>query len=204
MESYPIMLNLERKKAVIVGGGKVAYKKTCSLLLTGAKITVISPTLNTQMKKLLDEKRLTWKQKKVEPHDIAHAFLIIAATNNKMVNKQIATQVSNNQLVNIADNLHLSNFHLPAKMTRGKLTIAVATGGASPKLAKKIRDELAITYDESYEQYVQFLAHVREQLKQVNINTKAKETYLEEILHPKYKNSQRKQRELLALLKNEK
>lgn len=181
MESYPIMLNICNKDAVVIGGGKVAYRRIMSLLKAGANVTVISPYLNEPVKKLIDENKVHWFEKRFEADDLAFAMIVVAATNDKKVNEQVALLSSRHQLVNVVDNKEISNFHVPAKLTRGKLTIAVATEGASPTLAKKIRDEIALVYDESYGDYLEFLALAREEILGKKFDDVVKNKLLEEL-----------------------
>jgi len=183
MESYPIMLNVHNKNAVVIGGGKVAYRKITSLLKAGANVTVVSPDLHERVKKLVVENEICWLEKRFEQQDIETAMIVIAATNVQQVNKQIVQFSSDHQLVNVVDNKESSNFHVPAKLTRGKLTIAVATDGASPTLAKSIRDELALIYDESYGSYLAFLSIARERVLSEKYDDAMKARLLEEIIN---------------------
>ena len=165
MKSYPIMLDLTNKAVVVIGGGRIAYRKIVGLLQAGAKITVISPEINPKIEELIIAERITWHKKEFEQDDLDSAFIVIAATDNHLVNNQVALSAGVHQLVNVVDDQSLSNFHVPAKLTRGNLTISVATGGASPTLAKVIRDEFAEVYDDSYEDYLVFLRQVTIKIK---------------------------------------
>ena len=151
MRSYPIMLNIEDKAVVVVGGGLIAYRKMVGLLQAGAYVTVISPVIHTKVEQLVFENKSLGKINCSNRDDLDSALIVIAATNSEMVNTFVASSAGKHQLVNVVDNPQLSTFHVPAKLTRGDLTISVATGGASPTLSKSIRDELAEIYDESYE-----------------------------------------------------
>jgi len=197
VETYPIMMNMENKVAVVVGGGRVAYRKIVGLLRAGASITIISPVIHGKIKKLLATSQMTWKNKLFEPEDLRNALLVIAATNNKKVNEHVAASTESHQLVNIVDDQEKSDFHVPAKLTRGDLTIAVATDGASPILTTVIRDELAEIYDESYEDYLQFLAVSREQIKHLPLNQDLKRQMLKQITELTYRKSINKQKEFL-------
>ena len=166
MKSYPIMLNIEEKAVVVVGGGLIAHRKIVGLLQAGAYVTVISPAIHAKIDQLFIENKIAWKAKLFEPNDLDFALIVIAATNNEIVNTFVASSAGNHQLVNIVDNPELSTFHVPAKLTRGDLTITVATGGASPTLSKRIRDELAVIYDASYSDYLEFLTLSREKIQQ--------------------------------------
>ena len=200
MESYPIMMNLKGKNIVIVGGGQIAYRKLSGLQQTGALITVVSPVIHEEIEKILTINKITWKKKYFEPDDLDSAFIIIAATNDKKVNAEVALSARNHQLVNIVDNHEISNFHVPAKLKRGELTISVATGGASPILAKVIRNELATIYDESYEAYLEFLAISREKVKHLTLNQEIKRQLLKDITDSTYRRSKSKQKEFLEMI----
>lgn len=154
---YPIMLQLHGKKVVVVGGGKVAERKVLSLSGTGASITVISPQATDELKMLSENGEVAWLQRPFTESDVTGAWLVFAATNVPEINKLVKEAAGPHQLVMLADDPDASDFHLPAQLKRGRLTIAVSTGGASPSLAKKIRDGLEDQFDEAYEEYLEFL-----------------------------------------------
>lgn len=197
VETYPVMMNMENKAVVVVGGGHVAYRKIVGLVRAGAIITIISPVLHEKIKKLQGTNQIIWKNKLFEPEDLQNALLVIAATNDKRVNEHVASSTESYQLVNIVDDQDKSDFHVPAKLTRGDLTIAVATGGASPTLATVIRDELAEIYDESYDDYLQFLAASREKIKYLHLDQDLKKQMLKQITDSIYRKSKNKQKEFL-------
>lgn len=161
---YPVMLNIEKKQAVVVGGGKVAYRKIVGLLAEGAIVLVISPEVTTEIEALVRDRHVQWLARTFEDTDVFGAFLVIAATNCRLVNAQVASCCQSYQLVNIVDDPAASTFHVPAKVQRGELVITVSTGGASPLLAKKIRDDIEVQYPEDYADYLVFLAEARKQI----------------------------------------
>ncbi|MEH7334076.1 NAD(P)-binding protein [Neobacillus drentensis] len=154
---YPIILRLEGKKVVVVGGGKVAERKVNGLLGTGADVSVISPEVTETIQKLADEGKIVWQQRPFSEEDVYGAFMIFAATNDQALNQKVKDSAVPHQLVTIADNPDESNFHVPAHLHRGRLSISVSTGGASPTLARKIREQLEQQFNESYEAYLEFL-----------------------------------------------
>ena len=189
MGAYPIMLNIKNQEVVVVGGGTIAYRKIRGLLQAGANITVISPEIEERIETLRRERRIDWRKKEFESADITSALVVIAATNSNVVNELVAFATMKHQLVNVVDNPELSNFHVPAKLTRGDLTISVATGGASPTLAKVIRDELSSVYDDSYAEYLAFLAEVREKVRNSPLDRATKMQYLKEVTNVTYRHS---------------
>lgn len=200
METYPIMLNMKGKAVAVIGGGRIASRKMVGLLHAGANVTVVSPEINSNIEKLVNKKQINWKKKLFEPGDLDSVWLVIAATNNKKINEFVASSSENHQLVNVVSNDEIGDFHVPATLTRGQLTISVATGGASPILAKVIRDELAVIYDDTYEDYLSFLAMSRKKMKQVTCSQKAKTHLLNMITDDTYRKSKSKQKDFLEMM----
>ncbi|MFZ7942672.1 precorrin-2 dehydrogenase/sirohydrochlorin ferrochelatase family protein [Neobacillus sp. 19] len=155
--TYPIMIQLEGKIVVVVGGGKVAERKVSGLLGTGANIVVVSPEASEELQRLSCDGNIEWVQRPFCVGDLQAAFMIFAATNDKMVNRLIKESAVPGQLVMVADDPDDSDFHLPAVVQRGRLSISVSTGGASPILARRIRNILEQEFDQSYEDYLEFL-----------------------------------------------
>jgi precorrin-2 dehydrogenase/sirohydrochlorin ferrochelatase len=161
---YSMNLDLSRRKAVVVGGGKVAERKVFGLLEADARVTVVSPQLTAALLKLAEDGGITWIPRKFSPEYLDGALLIIAATNDRETNHNVKKSAAENQLVTIADDPAHSDFQVPATIKRGKLTIAISTSGASPILAKKIRSQLEHTYDDRYAEYLDFLASCRQEI----------------------------------------
>jgi precorrin-2 dehydrogenase / sirohydrochlorin ferrochelatase len=179
---YPITLMIEGKHCVVVGGGTIAFFKIGPLLQAKASVTVISPKIIPEIEKLYGEGKIKVLKKEVEYVDYQDAILIIAATDSAEINRAIYENSKDTKFVNVVSNSGLGNFHIPATLTRGKLQISVATGGASPLLAKKIRDDLKERYDASYEEYLEFLYDARMKIKQSNLSNEDKrELYKEAI-----------------------
>lgn len=197
METYPIMLDVKGKDTVVIGGGKVATRKITSLVQAGAMVTVVSPELHKSIEMLYKDKRIFWRRKEFEPKDIETAWIVIAATNSRDINRFVASSTRTDQLVNVVDDLKMGNFQVPAKLSRGSLTISVATEGASPTLAKAIRNELAEIYPEVYEHYLTFLKVAREKIKQSNMSQKTKIKLLQEITKKDFRESEDKQQSFL-------
>jgi precorrin-2 dehydrogenase/sirohydrochlorin ferrochelatase len=197
---YPITLNIEKKKCVIIGGGKIAYFKAGPLLEAGAEVTVVSPEICVGFQQLLNQGKIHVCLKEVEEADYNDAFLIIAATNSSEVNELIYMNSHQNHLINVISNQELGNFHIPATLHRGKLSISVSTNGASPKLAKKIRNELQEVYDESYEEYLEFLFETRMLIKNSSLTKSKKSLLLKDSIKDTYKHSDKERNRFLAEL----
>lgn len=183
---YPAMLNLSGKRAVVIGGGAVAARKILTLLEANAEVTVISPNLHESIMEVFAEKRIIWRQKRFEPNDLQDFFLIIAATDQAMVNVQVYESANHHQLINLVDRPDLSNFIVPASLRRGPLTISVSTSGVSPGLARKIKQELAEEYDEVYEEYLLFLEQSRQRVLEEVGDIKQRRHILKGLLQPQF------------------
>ncbi|CAI8912016.1 precorrin-2 dehydrogenase [Bacillus pseudomycoides] len=197
---YPLTVRIRNKRVVVIGGGRVASYKIAPLLKEGANIVVVSRGLDKSLMKLVESKKIRWFQKDYEKSDLEDAFLVVAATSDAILNEHIAQDASLNQLVNVITNPESGNVHFPATMHRGKLNVAVSTGGASPKLAKKIRDDIAMKYDETYEDYLDFLYEVRMKVKQLRLEKRQQNILLQEVLKLEYIQNQQKRGRFLQEL----
>jgi len=176
---YPMMLNIEEKICVIVGGGDIAYRKILELLEYGANITVISLSVNQDIKALFDNKDIDYIENTYHKEYIKEAYIVIAATNDNKVNNQVFIDCSKeNILVNVVDDPKNCSFIVPSKIKRGDLTISISTNGKSPTLSKAIREELEKKYDENYEVFLNILGDVRKEvLTEVKDSKRKKEIF---------------------------
>ncbi len=145
MRFYPINLNLQDKKVLIAGAGRVALRKFRRLLQTGALIKVVAPEFNQGFRPYLkqESKQYDFLERKFQDKDLIGQFLVFAATDNLELNERIALLArGKNILVNIIDNAQLSNFTVPAAVNRGELLLTVSTGSNLPALSKNIRKKL--------------------------------------------------------------
>jgi precorrin-2 dehydrogenase/sirohydrochlorin ferrochelatase len=156
---YPIYLDVKDKKCIIVGGGKVAYRKVCSLKEAGAEVVVVSPETCPE---IANEEGLTLVKKDYDESILDGALLVIAATDNDAVNKKAALDArKRNIIVNVVDRQELCSFIVPSTINRGDLCISISTGGASPAVAKSVREELEVVFGSEYEEYLNLLTKMR-------------------------------------------
>ncbi|MCL4514064.1 MAG: bifunctional precorrin-2 dehydrogenase/sirohydrochlorin ferrochelatase [Firmicutes bacterium] len=163
MERYfPIMLDLAERSCLVVGGGKVAERKVGSLLECGAKVTVVSPELVEGLARLAAEGRIVHLPRGYEPGDCTGMFVVIAATDDQAVNEAVAGEARESRcLVNVVDCAAESNFIVPAVARQGALTLAISTGGASPALARRLREDLEEHYGPEYAVFLALMARLR-------------------------------------------
>ncbi len=140
---YPVFLDLKGRRCVVIGGGEVGERKIEALLTSGAQVTVISPQVTPRVEALAREGGVTWEQRRYQTGDLKGAFLAIAGTDDKTVNTDVASEAKRlNLLLNVVDVTHLCTFIAPAIVRRGEVTVAISTGGLSPALARRLREEL--------------------------------------------------------------
>ena len=137
--SYPIFLDLSGRRCVVIGGGAVANRKARKLLQARAEVVVISPEIKSEIESVAAEVR----RRPYEDGDLEGACLAFAATDSREVNAAVAYEARERGIfVNVADKPSEGNFALPSTLRRGGLQVAVSTGGASPTLARSVRQEL--------------------------------------------------------------
>ncbi|MEQ5997706.1 NAD(P)-binding protein [Staphylococcus saccharolyticus] len=200
--NIPLMVDLTKKKIIIVGGGKIATRRVQTLLDYTNNIHVISPTITETIEKLVKTGRISYSEKCFESKDIEKADLVIAATNLEMVNNQVRLSVPSHALFNHAGRAELGNITFPNVFKRDRLTISVSTGGVSPKLGQRIIKSLEDTYTEDYADYVQFLYESRKYIKALKIGPSDKQALLEDILSDTYLD-ERKQHVFIRWLKSQ-
>ena len=178
---YPINLKIDDMKIVIIGGGKVAYRKCMNFLAFNKKVLVVSKEFVKEFEEIKEQVEIV-KGAYNEKY-IKDAFVVVAATNNKEVNREIGTYCRQyNKLVNVVDDKDLSNFTVPSFVKRGDLLLSVSTGGKSPSLSRKIRKDLEEVYDDSYEEYVELLGQAREMIIENTSDIKERRKRLKELL----------------------
>ncbi len=165
MNLYPVNLNIQGKHCVVVGGGKIAARKLRGLIECDAKITVISPEICSEVEELIGQGRFQLVRRPFQPEDLSGAMVCIAATDNRQVQNMVRDAARKEKcLLNSIDDQEACDFQVPSKIRRGGLLLTVSTGGGSPALSKDIRIRLEDEFGSEYEEFVAFLATVREHL----------------------------------------
>jgi len=158
---YPVYLNLKNKRVVVIGGGEVAERKVQSLLGTGAAITVISPEVTVNLESLAQSKQIRVLRRPYAEGDCDDATLVFSATDDPSVSLKVFDAEA---LVNTADQPELCDFIMPAVLRRGDIAVAISTGGSSPGLAARLRDEIAEIIGPEYGQLAELLQRVRPEI----------------------------------------
>src|SRR5215210_2664354 len=155
---YPIFLDRSGRRCVVVGGGGVANRKARKLLQARARVVVISPEIRAELESVAFEIH----RRPYKAGDLEGAYLAFAATDSREVNAAVAREAQERGIpVNVADRPSDGDFALPSTLRRGRLQVAVSTGGASPTLARKIKDELEEVFEPGWAGIVEELGRSR-------------------------------------------
>lgn len=150
----------------MIGGGEVAARKVERLLTCQARVCVVSPELVFELAALKKEGRIEHQKSEYTGEHLDGACLVIGATDSEQTNARISQDAKTKGIpVNIVDDPQKCDFILPSLVERGGLTIACGTGGASPALARYLREELEQTYGEEYATLLHILGQLRGQME---------------------------------------
>jgi siroheme synthase-like protein len=165
MKTYPLFALIDGSPVLVVGGGAVGERKVLDLLAAGALVTVASPQVTPVLANLAEQGAIRHLAQEFFPELVEGMALVVGATDDLEVNAAISAAArSRGIFVNIVDQPELCTFIVPAQVKRGDLTIAVSTGGASPALARKIRERLEEVFGPEYGPYLELLQQVRQRL----------------------------------------
>jgi len=165
MRYYPVNLDIQNRNCLVVGGGSVGTRKVSTLLACGARVSVITLQASQILKDLFNKQIIQLKQRPYESADLGGVFLVIGATNNKILNLSIYNDaIKSNMLCNIADQPEFCNFILPAIVNRGDLILAISTSGKSPAFAKKLRKDLEKQFGPEYAEFLSLMGKIRKKL----------------------------------------
>jgi precorrin-2 dehydrogenase/sirohydrochlorin ferrochelatase len=144
LKDFPVCLQLEGRRVLVVGAGEVATRRIVSVIEAGARVVVVAPDASSIVRELAATKSVDWRQRPFRSSDLRGAFLVFAATSDRAINREVArSALRAKALVNACDDPAACNFTMPAVARHGAFSLAVSTGGTSPASAARLRDELA-------------------------------------------------------------
>ncbi|MEE9448044.1 MAG: NAD(P)-dependent oxidoreductase, partial [Arenicellales bacterium] len=186
MDFLPIFLRLTDQPALVVGGGTIAARKVGLLQEANARITVISPELETSLAKLKADGKIEHIQGEYIDGMIKDFQLIIAATDNAEINAKVSEQAKAlNIPVNVVDQPALCSFIMPSIVDRSPVVVAVSTGGSSPVLARMIRARLETLIPASYGRLASLVQKYRTALQSKFTDVELKRKFWERTLEGK-------------------
>ena len=162
--SYPVQLLVAGRSCLVVGAGKIAFRKIGGLLAAGAKVTVIAPAIDSRIREL----DVTIIERAYLEGEAAEYQLVITCTDDPRTNRLVFRDAEAAGVwINSADDPVNCSFILPAVARRGDLTLTISTNGKSPALATWLRQRFEAEFDERYETLLDLLADVRAEARAV-------------------------------------
>ena len=184
MKYYPVHLDIQNRKVLVVGGGSVGTRKVKTLLDCGARVTVVSPEVSRQLRELAASGDIILAKRSYQSEDLTGVFVVIGATDDETLNQQISSDADRlNTLCNIADRPEVCNFILPSIVQRDDLVITISTSGQSPALAKKLRKTLENQFGEEYGTLLQLMGAIRKKLLQQAHKPEAHKPLFEQLIN---------------------
>ena len=181
---YPILVDLQGKSALVVGGGKVAQRKIETLLEHGAAVQVVARDLTEELERLRTGKRIEFLGFEFSETFLERAFLVIAATDDASLNRRVSQAAQHRGLlVNAVDQPADCNFIVPSVLSRGDLLIAVSTSGKSPAFAKKVRVELEQHFGEEYGFFLNLMGNLRKEILRLGLSQEENKSAFEELVN---------------------
>jgi precorrin-2 dehydrogenase / sirohydrochlorin ferrochelatase len=162
---FPLFLKLQGRRCLVVGAGRISEGKIAGLLESGAKVHVVAPKATPQILAWHKKKKIRLTQRLFRPTDLNNIFLVVAGTNSPKVHRSIYREARKRHvLCNIVDVPQLCDFYYPAVVRRGQLQIAISTAGASPSLARRLREEMESAFGPEYARWLTHLSQERQTL----------------------------------------
>ena len=166
-ELFPIFLKLDGRKALVVGGGKMAAVRAKQLISAGARVTVVSPKAGSEIERLATAKSIVLVRRGFRRTDLSRRyFIVIAATDDPKTQKAVFEAAERlGILCNVVDKPESCHFYMPAIVHRGDLKIAISTSGRSPALAGKLRQYLEEAVPENAADLTEVVGRLRTRLR---------------------------------------
>lgn len=176
---FPIFLNIKGRSCLVIGGGAVAERKVRNLLECQARIIMVSPQAARSLEELAEKGELEWRRRNYSPDDLDGVFLVFIATDNPAVNRQVMEHCQEKGIMfNAADDPPNCDFFVPSVIRRKSLSIAISTGGKSPLMARRLREQLEEQIPAEYGQWVEMMGKLRDY-----IQNRVEDTHLRQRLY---------------------
>ncbi|MBN2570277.1 MAG: bifunctional precorrin-2 dehydrogenase/sirohydrochlorin ferrochelatase [Deltaproteobacteria bacterium] len=183
MKFYPVHLNVSGMRCVVVGGGEVAERKVVRLLECDADVVLVGKTITRNLEAIKREGRIAHIPDDYRSDYIEDAFLVIGATDRDEINEKIyLDSKERNILVNIVDDPERCQFIVPSQLRRGDLLISISTGGKSPALARRLRENLEVEYGSEYQILLDIMGGLRGKIIARGASSKVNKNIFESIL----------------------
>lgn len=183
MDYLPLFVRLKDSPCLVVGGGKVALRKVKLLLRAGAQVTVVAREVHAELAQLAATGNIVCRLENFNPAAANRYRLIVAATNDPSINQSVATAAAQfGVFCNVVDDRTLSTVIMPAIVDRSPLIIAVSSGGVSPVLATRIRQQLECLFPPALADLARFAGEWREAVKKRFVSLAQRRRFWQQLL----------------------
>lgn len=168
MQYFPLFVNLNHKPVLVVGGGEVASRKVDSLVRAGASVTIVSPQVEEYLSQLIDKGECQWIQGFYSEELLDTSYVQVwATTDNPSLNHQVHRDAKRKGiLVNVVDDLPYCDFITPSMINRGRIQLAISSGGAAPVLIRNMREKIEAVLPQNLSLQADFAASKRNDIKE--------------------------------------
>lgn len=162
MDYLPVFLSVRNQRVLVIGGGSVAARKVELLLRCGARVHVVAPRLGSELTTLVEYGAIDWDARVFHPDDLDGAWLVYVASDDRELQQRVSRLAEHQRIpVNVVDRIEECRFITPALVDRTPVTVAFSTGGASPVLARRLRERLEAWLPQSTGRFADFVRDVR-------------------------------------------
>lgn len=191
---YPILVDLKGRRVLVVGGGKVAYRKIATLLDHGASVEVIARDLDRPLAELVEKGLIRNGGQEFCVDRLNGVFLVIAATSDAELNRRVSEKAQEKGLlVNAVDQPADCNFIVPSILRRGDLVVSVSTSGKSPAFARKIREDLESQFGDEFESFLDLMGRLRERVLSLALTQQENKQIFDKLIASRLLDSLRKE-----------
>ena len=183
MDQLPIALKLQGRKVVVGGGGSVAARKTDLALRAGAEVLVVAPALTSEFVSIERHPKFRHRAGVIEAADLTGAIIAFGCHENAEADARLhRLGHAAGALINVPDTPSLCDFNMPAILDRSPLIVTISSGGASPLLARLIKERLESTIPAAFGHLAAFLGHIRERVDARFTNLRERRHFFEKIV----------------------
>ncbi len=180
---FPLSLDVRGWPCLVLGGDEEAAEKTLRLLEAGAKVTVVSPTLNETLRNLAASAKVIHRPRTLRTTDLDSMILVLNLTRDRDVSRSLLEVAREKRfLLWSVDQPEASTVIMPAVLNRGHFRIAVSTSGVAPGLSGFLREDMEKIFDDEFAAFVEWLGQLREQAKTNEPDAEKRRALLREAL----------------------
>ena len=189
MQYFPIFIDLQDQKVIVIGGGETAAQKVRLLLKTGAIITIIAPALTPELEGLEASGKISVTARNFRPSDLNAARLVYAATGERATDRSVSAEAHRMNIpVNVVDDRQACSFITPAIVDRSPVVVAISTEGTAPVLAAQIKSQLEAMLPAKFGALARFAARLRPMVAMHVKNAKARRHFWQRFFKSRARN----------------